>query len=249
MALVVTAHYAQGIRDTQTFSKQDPYVKIMLLPGGAEYARCKQHRSGGVHPKWSAAHNNVMHLPLRNSGVTCLRIELWNDNLISDDFIGFVEVDIATYVGREPVLGELSLQPKGVVCVTISHLAHDEVGSGAGFSHAAGGCAAADTALRGGSSTQRFTNTAARLGGTASVDGASAREMAAAAAERRAASAAGKGGAASAKAAATRREKQILAGKIEAYYAARGEDAPFGLMASSTDVLRRHLRSLISDNS
>ena len=94
---------------------------------------------------------------------------------------------------------------------------------------------------------QRFTHTAERLGGTASADGASARDMAAAAAERRAASAAGKGGTASAKAAAVRREKQTLAGKIEAYYAARGEDAPFGLMASSTDVLRKHLASLKSD--
>ena len=38
-----------------------------------------------------------------------------------------------------------------------------------------------------------------------------------------------------------RRTKDELVGKIEAHYAAKGEDPPFGLPAASVEVLRKHL--------
>ena len=74
--------------------------------------------------------------------------------------------------------------------------------------------------------------------------GLSAREMAALAAERRA-SGWRQGGAPDPNKSASlrsRSEKEVLVGRIEAHYAARGTDPPFGLMAASVEVEPMGLR-------
>ena len=43
---------------------------------------------------------------------------------------------------------------------------------------------------------------------------------------------------------AARRQKDELVGKIQAHYAAKGEDPPFGLPAASIETLRKHYNDI-----
>jgi len=247
MALLITAHYASGLKDTQVFGKQDPYVKCTVLPGGVS-AKCKEDRKGGVAPKWTVNNEHAMTLPLHSAGCTHLRLEVWNDNVVSDDRIGFADLDLGLYIGATQQLVELPLQPKGLLCVTISHLEGwsapppPQPPPGAEQRGAAGGGGAA-----GGHVT--YTASAGRLGGDAAAGAAAGmtpRQMAALAAEKRAGNWRQGGAADPSKSGAlrVRSEQAALAGKIEAHYAGLHQDPPFGLMGSSVAVLKKHLAGL-----
>ena len=68
------------LKDTQTFGKQDPYVKIFC---GAHRERTKTHTDGGTKPRW----NERFLLALRGDE-TELEAEVWNENqIVSDNLI------------------------------------------------------------------------------------------------------------------------------------------------------------------
>jgi hypothetical protein len=68
------------LKDTQTFGKQDPYVKIFC---GAHRERTKTHTDGGTKPRW----NERFLLALRGDE-TELEAEVWNENqMVSDNLI------------------------------------------------------------------------------------------------------------------------------------------------------------------
>ena len=87
------------------------------------------------------------------------------------------------------------------------------------------------------------------LGGAASSPGASAAERrakAAEAAERRAKTGGGNVGGVNGQdmtSVKERQERDALVGKIEAMYAARGRDPPFGLRAATLAALKKHLKT------
>ena len=96
-----------------------------------------------------------------------------------------------------------------------------------------------------------FQGQGQRLGGGGSTNSPAAtaderRAAAAAAAEARAGSWEQGGGTnrQKQKDLATRRQKDELVGKIQAHYAAKGEDPPFGLPAASIETLRKHYNDI-----
>jgi hypothetical protein len=117
MIVSLTAHRAEGIKDTQKFGRQDPYVKIVLAPSGAAQ-RCKQDLSGGKTPKWSKKEQNTLVLQATDSD-TSMRIELWNDNLIEDDLIGRATLDLAAIPEGAPMDCALPLDTGGSLGCTV----------------------------------------------------------------------------------------------------------------------------------
>ena len=86
---------AKGIKNTQYWGDQDPYINAVLHPSGA-VRRSKPHTGGGVEPAWSAEEHQANLEFDVDSGDTHVRIELWNENTALDDLIGAVELQIAS---------------------------------------------------------------------------------------------------------------------------------------------------------
>ncbi|KAK9824145.1 hypothetical protein WJX72_008098 [[Myrmecia] bisecta] len=79
---------ATGLRDTQTFGKQDPYAVLQV--GNLRF-RTKTCADGGKKPIW----NETFHFDVP-AGVTELQCVVWNDNTVtSDDTIGSAHISLA----------------------------------------------------------------------------------------------------------------------------------------------------------
>jgi hypothetical protein len=120
LALVVRVDSANGIRDMQTFGRQDPYVVATMLPS-YEKRRTLPAFFGGTDPEWSSEEVNTLVLKVDengddsdvsdcgsdeyydpeqgpgqfkvSSGTRTLLLELKNENsLQDDDFIGSATV-------------------------------------------------------------------------------------------------------------------------------------------------------------
>lgn len=117
-ALVVRVNSAHGIRDVQTFGRQEPYVVATMLPS-YEKRRTLAAVLGGTNPEWGAEEVNRLVLKVEESTDSdtesdsdsdgkeltlntssnsttekkTLLLELWNENsLQEDDFIGSTSV-------------------------------------------------------------------------------------------------------------------------------------------------------------
>ena len=77
---------AQLTRDTDTFTKMDPYVKILV---GDQEVKGKTCHMGGKHPTWSD-HITI----IRNHESTCYVEVMDKDFLSADDLIGVAEIDL-----------------------------------------------------------------------------------------------------------------------------------------------------------
>ncbi|KAJ9515922.1 hypothetical protein QJQ45_016906, partial [Haematococcus lacustris] len=84
--LKVTLLYAKDLRDKDLFGKQDPYCKLRV---GNQLLRSKTHQRGGKSPVW----NETFHFNLVNDNT--LNIEVMDEDMLSDDFIGKVSVSLS----------------------------------------------------------------------------------------------------------------------------------------------------------
>ena len=115
-SLSVFVHEASDLRNHETFGKQDPYV-ILTLKGDSK--RTKVHKKGGKNPKWGENFKFSLDGTSRSEK---LLMELFDDDMGKDDFIGTCEVDLRRAVGESdlwlPVI-EDNGKPRGkihIVC-------------------------------------------------------------------------------------------------------------------------------------
>ena len=138
----------KDLQDVQTFSAQDPYVKITLLPmgktgGTAELDKSKfQARTnavlgGGVCPHWDdpLEYNTKLCVPLA-PGATSIAIEVWNENAVVDDIIGTTTLKLPLGPKADAGPKWLDLRPCGQLLCTaytgempqcIEHVREEEV--------------------------------------------------------------------------------------------------------------------------
>jgi hypothetical protein len=103
--LILQAHRARELQDTQTFGSQDPYVVVSC---GKETSRTFQCSSGDTSPEWEAEHENKLELDISLSCVQLpkspltprpvgglVTVEVWNQNTVEDNLIGTFEIDLA----------------------------------------------------------------------------------------------------------------------------------------------------------
>jgi hypothetical protein len=76
----------KGLKSVSALSKQDPYVKLMM---DVEQVRSKVHNNGGKNPTW----NQTLCLNVI-PGQTILKVECWDSDLVSDDYIGGAVVNL-----------------------------------------------------------------------------------------------------------------------------------------------------------
>jgi hypothetical protein len=76
----------KNIKNKEMFSKQDPYVKLMM---DMETVVSKTHHNGGKNPTW----NQTLFLNII-PGQNILKLECWDNDLASDDFIGGAVVNL-----------------------------------------------------------------------------------------------------------------------------------------------------------
>lgn len=95
--LMVEVLRAEGLRDTQVFGDQDPYVIASWLPekkdisteGGEMYvARSSTAVSAGVMPNWDLGAMNNKLLLKPSQFANGLSLQVWNENRAFDDVIG-----------------------------------------------------------------------------------------------------------------------------------------------------------------
>eukprot|EP00937_MAST-01D_sp_MAST-1D-sp2_P008268 g8268.t1 len=137
---------AKDLQDVQSFSQQDPYVKITLLPMGktgseknrAKYvAQTKAVQGGGVCPHWDdpLEYNTKVSLPLA-PGAIAVSVEVWNENAITDDIIGSAQIKLPVGSKAQAAPRWVDLRPCGQLFCTVyegdpaqcvEHVREDEV--------------------------------------------------------------------------------------------------------------------------
>ena len=90
--LVVEVHRAEGLQDVQFFGDMDPYVVATLMKGldmGSQTstARSMSAQDGGVAPRWGESLDRLLAL-MPGGDERHLRLEIWNENNTTDEFIG-----------------------------------------------------------------------------------------------------------------------------------------------------------------
>jgi hypothetical protein len=108
--LHIIAHRAEALPSTQMIGSQDPYVSLSLVSSnatsknamlGIRNKRTSACDSGDAAPKWveSDGANNHVAFELREEDEEddelVLLIEVWNENMISDDFIAGCDMKLA----------------------------------------------------------------------------------------------------------------------------------------------------------
>ena len=79
---------AVSLRSTQTFGKQDPYVKVIY---GRSTRKTRVHDDGSRNPTWN---QKIVMGTIPLNGL--LKLEVWNENNMSDCVIGVASMKIAT---------------------------------------------------------------------------------------------------------------------------------------------------------
>ena len=93
--LVISPKRAELSRNTEFFSKMDPYC-VVVFEGQKQ--KTKVHREGGKTPKWSEE------FLFRRSKGTSVKFEVWDfDHLSNDDLVGEGTLNLHSifYLGRE----------------------------------------------------------------------------------------------------------------------------------------------------
>uniref|UniRef100_A0A0G4HP99 C2 domain-containing protein n=1 Tax=Chromera velia CCMP2878 TaxID=1169474 RepID=A0A0G4HP99_9ALVE len=102
-SLVITAHSARDLHNTEWMGKMDPYCKIIC---GSQIARTNTHRNAHKSPVWN------QRCSIRYSGEPTIRFEVWDaDTFTHDDFIGSVNMTLGPLLSSNPprFQGELAL--------------------------------------------------------------------------------------------------------------------------------------------
>jgi len=240
--VVITPLSGNNLKNRALLFSMDPFVKCTAAPSGAT-ARCEAVAGGGRNPRWNGT---TICLKLAD-GDTAVVVEAWNQNAVTPaQRVGGARVDVGA-VTADAARFDLPLDTGGEIALTARRALDAE-------ERDLERAVAASLGRRptGLFPASPFSGGGDRLGG--GVTAASAgdrRAAAAAAAEQRAGSwrQGGGGGAEKRERLSRRRERDDLAGKITALYAARGEDAPIGLAASDAPALKRHLEKLRGDAS
>jgi hypothetical protein len=94
----------KNLRSKETFSKQDPYIKLMM---DLETVVSKTHNNGGKNPTW----NQTLFLNII-PGQTVLKVECWDSDAASDDFIGgaVINLDPVLRAGSQDLWVDLRTQ-------------------------------------------------------------------------------------------------------------------------------------------
>ncbi|KDO26769.1 hypothetical protein SPRG_20572 [Saprolegnia parasitica CBS 223.65] len=86
----ITAEKAVDLPSVRWLGRQDPYVRLALLPWN-EPVQTKAALSGGKNPTWREDHANEMRLQHRctssNNPVPTLEVQLWSESYLGDDLI------------------------------------------------------------------------------------------------------------------------------------------------------------------
>ncbi|OQS00822.1 hypothetical protein ACHHYP_02408 [Achlya hypogyna] len=86
----ITAQKAVDLPSVRWLGRQDPYVRLALLPWN-EPVQTKAAVSGGKNPTWRDEHANEMRLQHRctstNNPVPTLEVQLWSESYLGDDLI------------------------------------------------------------------------------------------------------------------------------------------------------------------
>jgi hypothetical protein len=81
---------AKDLQDVQALTKQDPYVKVALLPKREEVGQSVTCEGGGSDPQWDA-----MITLAADKDCIAMEIELWNENVAIDELIGKAEISVS----------------------------------------------------------------------------------------------------------------------------------------------------------
>jgi hypothetical protein len=89
--LIVTAHRADSLRDTQTFGKQDPFLKLWVSSTPeSQIKRTRVIEDGGHSAVWEES----FQIPVRNPASEMLFIECKNENIASSALIGSAKIPL-----------------------------------------------------------------------------------------------------------------------------------------------------------
>lgn len=109
---------ARGLPDTQLVSKPDPYAKVTLENKTFETPFIEND----VNPKW----DHTVKFQVADEKSSVIKMELWNKNTVSDDFMGSYQCAISGLVkGKEDVQWYLLQQCKTNAEIQIGMLAID----------------------------------------------------------------------------------------------------------------------------
>jgi stress response protein SCP2 len=108
----VICSHATGLRSTQTFGKQDPYVKVIH---GRAVRKTRVDENGSRTPNWGEQLLDMGKIPLGST----LKLEVWNENNMSDCVIGVASMQIATSSYRNYVALPLSHKGKSAGMLNI----------------------------------------------------------------------------------------------------------------------------------
>ena len=136
----LTVLEAEGLRNTQTFGTQDPYVVVCV---GRKRIQSKVHEDGGKNPIWQ---QTLPAAKLSDYRTDKIRFELWNQNSMSDTLIGEAECLAKDLLdGRRHAI-DVKYKKKNKGTLFVSATFPDYGGSAGGAAVAAAGVAATSTA-------------------------------------------------------------------------------------------------------
>ena len=101
--IVIEVKTARLYRDTDTWSKMDPYVVLMC---GGEKKKSKTHNGGGKNPIW----NQSLTLKYVDTNMT---VQVWDKDTTSDDFVGGGAIDLSAAAVSGGLKDWVSIQYKG----------------------------------------------------------------------------------------------------------------------------------------
>ncbi|CAI2377313.1 unnamed protein product [Moneuplotes crassus] len=101
--VVIEVKTARLSRDTDTWSKMDPYV---VLISGSEKKKTKTHNKGGKNPMW----NESLTLKYVDTNMT---IQVWDEDITSDDLVGGGVIDLEAAARLGGLKDWITIQYKG----------------------------------------------------------------------------------------------------------------------------------------
>jgi len=83
----------KDLKSMDSLGKQDPYVKGMLIPGGSVFST-DAVMDGGKTPRWTKNLQNSHVLLVEDAESAFIKLECFDKDDVSDDFIGMVEIPL-----------------------------------------------------------------------------------------------------------------------------------------------------------
>lgn len=98
--IVIRALEGRYLKDTETFTQQDPYLTIQMLVGKKEIKKTRVHKNGGVNPVWDDTF--VFDIPDHRGA--WMSLVVMNECMIGDRQIGHVRINLEEVLGRHPTM-------------------------------------------------------------------------------------------------------------------------------------------------